>query len=46
MKKLDSIFGEGSIFRLLCWREPHIPKILENGPIKWFLLGKKKKKKL
>jgi hypothetical protein len=24
-------FGEGSIFRLLCWGVPHVPKILVMG---------------
>jgi hypothetical protein len=37
------LFWGGDIFRLLCWREPHIPKILENGLIKWFLLENKNK---
>jgi hypothetical protein len=38
----ESYFG--SIFRLLCWGVPHVPKILMVGPIKWLFLKREKKK--
>jgi hypothetical protein len=34
-------FGEGSIFRLLCWGVLHVLTILVIGPIKWLFLKKK-----
>jgi hypothetical protein len=31
LKKHGSILGDGSMFRLLCWRVPYVPKILVMG---------------
>jgi hypothetical protein len=33
----------GSIFRLLCWGVPHVPKNIDGGPIKWLFLKREKK---
>jgi hypothetical protein len=32
---------EGSMFKLLCWRMPCVPKKIGDGPIKWLLLGRR-----
>jgi hypothetical protein len=37
MTKHAPILGR-MIFRLLCWGVPHVPKIIDDGPIKWLLL--------
>jgi hypothetical protein len=34
VEKICFYFGDGSIFKILCWGVPYVPKNIGDGPIK------------